>query len=58
MKNWTYQDQMDFEMEIRDSVAATDYRKIGSRLYVMDTQYDDYKEEPWDEVCDSFFEEF
>lgn len=55
MKNWTYQDQMDFEMEIRDSVAAADYRKIGSRLYVMDTQYDDYKEESWDEVCDSFF---
>lgn len=55
MKNWTYQDQMDFEMEIRDSVEAVDYRKIGSRLYVMDTQYDDYKEESWDEVCDSFF---
>lgn len=53
MKNWTLLDQMDFEADVKASEADAAYYKIGSKFYIMDSNYS-YKEDQ-DEVCDPFF---
>ena len=51
-KNWTYQDQMNFESDIKDAILAeTAY--CGSA-----PQYKDLGEEDFYDFCDSFFQRF
>ena len=57
MKDWTYADQMNFESDLKDEFYDEyRYRKQGSNLYVLDSNYIDFKEVD-DEFCDSFFQE-
>ena len=52
MKNWTYEDQMMLESDIKDSILA------GAAYFDSKPNYEDLEEEFFDEFCDSFFETF
>ena len=59
MKNWTYQDQMELEESVRDSYYDEDhYRKLGSKLYILDSQYQDFEEVNDYEFCSTVFQTF
>ena len=45
---WTYEDQMEFESDCKDSYFA-------AAAYTDD--YPGYNEEDWDGICDTFYEE-
>lgn len=51
-KKWTYEDQMIFESDLKDSIMA------GAAYFNTDPSYKDLEEVVFDEFCDSFFEEF
>lgn len=60
MKNWTVLDQLDFEADVKDSYFDENFCfKSGSKLYIMDSTYDNFnkgfKEEEEYEFCDPFF---
>ena len=52
MKNWTYEDQMMLDSDIKDSILA------GAAYFDFKPSYEDLEEEFFDEFCDSFFEAF
>jgi len=52
MKNWTYEDQMTLDSDIKDSILA------GAAYFDSKPSYEDLEEEFFDEFCDSFFETF
>ena len=51
-KNWTYEDQMIFESDLKDSILA------GVAYFNSTPRYDVLEEEDFNDFCDSFFEEF
>lgn len=51
-KNWTYEDQMIFESDLKDSILA------GVAYFNSTPSYDVLEEEDFDDFCDPFFEEF
>ena len=56
MEDWTYQDQMEFEADLRFSYYDEyHYRKLGSNLYILDSQYSDFEEMDDYEFCSTFF---
>ena len=48
-KNWTYEDQMVFEADVRDSVVAA------VAYFGGEPEYKDIEGVDFDEFCDSFF---
>ena len=51
-KNWTYEEQMKFESDVKDSILAT------VAYYKTTPSYNDISKEEFNEFCDSLFEEF
>lgn len=51
-KNWTIEDEMMFESDLKDSIMA------GAAYFNSYPSYYDIEEEEYNEFCDSFFEEF
>lgn len=52
-KNWTYEDQMIFKSDLKDSILT------GAAYFNSTPNYNDLEgEEDFDDICDSFFEGF
>jgi hypothetical protein len=51
-KNWTYEDQMIFESDLKDSILT------GVAYFNSTPSYDVLEEEDFDDFCDPFFEVF
>ena len=51
-KNWTIEDEMLLESEIKDSIMA------GAAYFNSEPSYSDIEEVDFDEFCDSFFKTF
>lgn len=51
-KNWTIEDEMMFESDLKDSIIA------GAAYFNSHPSYCDLKEVDFDEFCDSIFKEF
>lgn len=52
MKNWTKEDQIIFESDVKDSVIAA------AAYFNSKPNYNDIEEVDFNDICDSFFKEF